>query len=395
MSLGSSASRLRILLFLHSFGPGGVERVALRLAGAWAGAGHDVRMVMGRNDGAERSIAPDNVIYDFAPPHWSARRFESLWMVRQLVAGVRKHRPDVIFCAGNTYTIVAGLARAILGSECPPIVCKLSNSLDRRDLPAIARLGYWIWLRQHQHFIEQFVGLSEPMGKEIERFLGVRPERIAIIPNPVLTSSDMEELSGSRESGNGDGRRFVSVGRLTRQKNFPVLLRAFARIAKADDRLLIVGDGPERNRLAKLAAKLGISASVELPGHQSSVSKLLKAADVFVSSSNYEGLPGAVVEALAAGVPVVATHSSACLSHLLDDGELGQLVPIRDVAALAKALERAAVQEAPPLPTMRSAALAYMIERSAPLYLDVLAAAASGEPRTTRWTEFEPLAEAA
>jgi len=381
---------MRILVFLHSFGPGGVERVALRLAGAWADAGHDVRLLMGRTDGPEKSLAPQNLVYDFAPPNPLARPFETLWMVRQLVSAVRRHRPDVLFCAGNTYTIVAALARLILGPECPPIVNKLSNSLDRRDLPAPIRFVYRVWLRLHPRFIEQFVVSSEPMRKEIGNFMRAPSERIAIIPNPVLASADIHELSKNPSTEErGDGRRFIAVGRLTRQKNFPLLLEAFARIARADDRLIIVGDGPERKRLTRKAEKLGVAELVDLPGHKPSVVSLLKTADVFVSSSNYEGMPGAVVEALAAGKPIVATRSSACLSHLLRDGELGQLVPAQNVTGLAEALENAPAQEDLPQSEMRSAAALYTIEQSAQSYVDILAATAAAGPRMSQSTEFK------
>jgi glycosyltransferase involved in cell wall biosynthesis len=369
--------------------------VALRLAGAWADAGHDVRLLMGRNEGPERSIAPHNVVYDFAPPHPLARPFETLWMVRQLIAAVRRHRPDVLFCAGNTYTIVAAFVRLFLRTECPPIVCKLSNSLDRRDLPLPVRLGYRIWLRQHPFFIEHFIGLSEPMRREIEKLLGVSSERVSTIPNPVLTDADLNELSGPQMTGGGEGRRFVAVGRLTRQKNYRLLLHAFARIARANDRLLIAGDGPERKRLGRIARKLGINALVHLPGHESSVASLLKTADVFVTSSNYEGMPGAVVEALAAGMPIVATRSSRCLSYLLRYGKFGQLVQIRDVEGLAQALGNAPTRHTLPTYTMRSVAGLYTIERSADLYLNVLMAAAFAQTRSTAWTESESLAEAA
>lgn len=392
----SSASRLRILPFLHSFGPGGVERVALRLAGAWADAGHDVRLLMGRSDGPETMLAPCNVLYDFAPPHPLARRFETLWMVRQLVSAVRRHRPDVLFCAGNTYTIVAALARLILRSECPPIVCKFSNSLDRRDLIPPLRLLHRMWLRLHPYFIDRFIALSQPMGEEVERFLGIPSHRVVVIANPVLKNADLHELSGRRPTEDGGkGLRFVAVGRFTRQKNFRLLLRAFATIAAPEDRLLIIGDGPQRKRLTKLAAKLGIAGLVELPGHKASVAGLLKAADVFVTSSNYEGMPGAVVEALAAGIPIVATESSSCLRQLLRFGELGQLVPIRDVQGLAKALEIASKRKDIAISKMRAVAALHTIERSADLYLGVLAGAVAAVSRGDKLAELNPFAEAA
>lgn len=351
---------------------------------------------MGRRDGPETMLAPRSVLYDFSPPHPLARRFETLWMVRHLVAAVRRHRPDVLFCAGNTYTIVAALARLILGSDCPPIVCKFSNSLDRRDLIAPLRMLHRLWLRLHPYFIDRFIALSEPMGEEAERLLGIPSHRVIVIPNPVLKNADLKDLSGRRlAGGRGKGRRFVSVGRLTRQKNYSLLLRAFARIAAPEDRLLIIGDGPQRKRLSRLAAKLGIAELVDIPGHKASVADLLKSADVFVTSSNYEGLPGAVVEALAAGVPIVATESSSCLRHLLRFGELGQLVPIRDVEGLARALEGAPAREDIAIVKMQDVAAIHTIERSGDLFLSVLAGAVSGVSIGGKLTTFNPLAEAA
>ena len=384
----SSTRQQRILVYLHSFGPGGVERVALRLAGAWASEGHDVRVLMGRTDGPERNLAPDNVIYDFAPPHPLARPFETLWMVIQLVIAIRRHRPDVLFCAGNTYTVVAALVRLILRAECPPFVCKFSNSLERRDLILPVRMLHRLWIRLHGLFIEQFVGLSPPMAMEIERLAGVPRSRIAIIPNPVLTQANLAEAEAGPVPSNGiDGTHFVAVGRLTKQKNFLLLIRAFARIAKAGDVLTIIGEGPERDRLRQEVASLSISNSVELPGHRQSVLGALRSADVFVSSSDYEGMPGAVVEAMAVGLPIVATDSSPCVRHMLGDGQFGTLVPTRAVAPLSNALRDARQRPEPATSRMRAAAAAYTVERSARHFADVLASAAamkSFPPRSAR-----------
>lgn len=390
-----SVPAMRVLVFLHSFGPGGVERTGLRLAGAWAEAGHDVRILMGRAEGPEKRIAPHNVVYDFAPRHRLARAFETLWMVRQLIPAIRRHRPDVLFCAGGTYTIVAAIVRLLLGSDCPPVVCKLSSSLDRRDLPFPARSAHAFWLRQHRWFIDRFVALSDVMGEEIAAGLRLAPERVALIPNPVLTAQDLKSLSSAWRPRNGGGRLFVSVGRLTRCKNYGLLVRAFAKIATADDRLLIVGEGPERAALARMAARLGISKQLDMPGHVASIAEVLGAADVFVSSSNYEGLPGVIIEALAAGLPIVATASSPNIEHVLRDGELGKVVPIRDLIALASALDNAGTRDSLPLASMFSVAAEYTIERSAGRYLEVLAMAAFARVDVAPGIELEALQEAA
>lgn len=364
---------MRILLFLHSFQPGGVERVALRLAGAWSEEGHEVRVLVGRDHGPQRSIAPANLRFEFARPSRMAARFETLWLVRHLVSAVRTNRPDVLFCSGSTYTIVAALVRLFLGPECPPIVCKLSNSLERKDLSVVARSAHGLWLRHHPKFIDQFIGMAEPMTEEIEHCLRVSRNRITTIPDPALTTAEMCLLSAPVSTDHHRGRRYVAVGRLARQKNFALLLRAFAMIASDDDQLVIVGEGPERSRLTRLATQLGIANQIEMPGHLLSVEEALRTADVLVNSSNYEGLPAAVVEALAAGLPIVATQCSACMDQLLGYGELGRLVPIRDVSALAQALQDAPRRHEVPTDVLRASAAQFTIERSAHLYIDVFA----------------------
>jgi glycosyltransferase involved in cell wall biosynthesis len=367
---------MRVLVFLHSFEPGGVERVALRLAGAWADLGHDVRLVMGRDSGPQRVHAPRNVTYDFARPSWLAAPFETLWMVAHLLGAIRRHRPEVLFCAGSTYTIVAILMRLILGSDCPPIVCKLSNSLERRDLPAPARLAYRAWLLLHTPFIDLFVGMAEPMREEIQRCLRVTADRVAIVPDPAIEASDLRAVDG-QIAPRRLSRRFVAIGRMNAQKNLPLLLRAFAAAAEPHDRLLILGDGPKRRRLESLAARLGIDDLVEMPGHVHSVADVLAGTDVFVLSSDYEGVPAAVLEALASGIPIIATDCSSSMKYLLGEGRLGRLVPVRDEAALSGAMRDAPRRDNVSVADMQAMAAQFTIERAAGSYLELLCAAAS------------------
>ncbi|MES2120895.1 MAG: glycosyltransferase [Pseudomonadota bacterium] len=373
---------MRILLYLHSFEAGGVERVALRLAGEWAARGEDVRVAMGRDSGPQRHHAPDNLIYDFARPSRLAAPFATLWMVFHLIGAIRRHQPDVLFCAGNTYTIVAILVRLLLGRRCPPTVCKLSNSLERRDLPLAARFFFGLWLRVHGPFIERFVGMAEPMREEIQRCLGVGPDRIDIVPDPALRDSELPLLgSGPREPG--PQRRFVAIGRITAQKNFAVLLKAFAEFAGPEDRLLIVGDGPQRDRLLHLSQRLGIDDRVSMPGHVQSVTESLAEADVFVMSSDFEGVPAVIIEALAAAVPIVATGCSVSMRYLLEDGAFGTLIPVRDHSALAAAMRDAPCRDSIPAEAMRAKAARFTIERAAGPYLEALSAAARSAIRSS------------
>ena len=358
--------------FLHSFEPGGVERVAFRLASAWAAAGCDVRIVMGRPGGALEIERPDGVELLF-PARVSrlAPRMESLWLVPHLVAMVRRHRPDVLFCAGNTYAIVAVLARMLLGRDCPPIVAKVSNSLDRPDFAPPMRGLYRFWLWVQTLFIDRFVGLAEAMRPEMAASLGVGPERLAVVYDPALSRADIARAAELAASApRSGGRLFLGVGRLVAQKNFALLIAAFARIAGEGDRLAIVGDGPERARLQRLAAQLRVADRVDLPGHVADVVPWLARADVFVLSSLYEGVPAAVLEALAVGVPIVATDCCVSMGELLGGGALGRLAPSGDVASLAASMDEAT--GAAPVAAMRAQAERFTVERSGSRYLVVM-----------------------
>lgn len=361
-----------ILVFLHSFEPGGVERVALRLAGAWAEAGAEVTVAMGRRGGPLAAEAPKGVGWAFARPFAFARHCESLWLVPHLVREVRRRRPDVLFCAGNTYAVVAVLARLILGRACPPIVCKVSNPLVRPDFGWPMRDFYRLWLRLQARFLDRFVALTEAMGPEAASALGLPRTRVAVIADPALRLADIPRRTAPRPARAGGGRLFVAVGRLAPQKDFALLLEAFALARRPGDRLVIFGEGRERRRLTRVARQLRIAEQVELPGHVDQVAAWLARADALVLSSRYEGAPAVVIEALAQGAPVAATDCSAGLREILDGEAFGVLAPLGDPRALAEAMDQAAARRFDVV-AMRAQAAAFTVERAAPRYLALFA----------------------
>src|SRR5262249_39330513 len=157
------------------------------------------------------------------------------------------------------------------------------------------------------------------------------------------------------------------------QKDFALLLRAFAAGCGEGDRLVILGEGPERPRLERLAARLSIANRVELPGHVPDVLPWFDRADALVLSSRYEGAPPGVLEALARGLPVVATDCCAGVRDLLGGGAHGALVPPGDPNALARAMF--AARAAPSSTAARREHLAsFTIEAAAPRYLAAFAA---------------------
>lgn len=175
---------------------------------------------------------------------------------------------------------------------------------------------------------------------ELERGLRARtcaPERTVVIPNAVAL--DVPRAPGGR--GGGDQLRIVSVGRMAAPKDFITLVRALARLPGGSYHAQIIGDGPERGAIAAEIERLGAGAAVALVGERDDVPERLAAADVFVLSSRSEAMPMVVLEAMAAGLPVVASAVGG-MPELVVDGETGLLVVPGDPQPLAAALSRLA-----------------------------------------------------
>jgi glycosyltransferase involved in cell wall biosynthesis len=173
---------------------------------------------------------------------------------------------------------------------------------------------------------------------------GARAERIVVIPNGVCVEDyahPIERAALRAELGQPQHRRLIgSVGRLTHQKGLDLLIAALARIAAQDVDLLLVGVGEEQQRLQAQAAALGLADRVHLVGYRRDVPRLLGALDLYVHPARFEGMPNALLEAMAAGCPIVATAVDGN-RELIEDGVHGWLVPPEDVEALSRAIDAA------------------------------------------------------
>ena len=368
MSPHYSSGRIRVLTFLHSFAPGGVERVALRLVRHWRAMGVDAPLFLGREDGAMRDEFAD-VAYEMPnQPRRHQGGWETLWMILTLPAAIRRLRPDVLFVAGSTYTIVAVAMTLLLGRRCPPIVVKVSNDLARRDLNPLGRFFWRAWLRIQARCARSWVVMDEAMLPELPP---VMAQRGHVVHDPAICVMQLLPERAQRPAG---PRRFVAIGRLAPQKHFALMLRAFARAAQPGETLTIFGDGAERPMLEALAASLGIADRVRFAGHVADAPEHLHDYDVLLMSSRYEGVPAVVIEALAAGLAVVSTDCGAGLRSLLGQGRFGTIVP-QNEALLAEAI-RTAPCATPDRLALLASLRRFTIERSAQDYLALFVAAA-------------------
>ena len=298
----------------------------MRMARGWADAGRRVTLVIGDARGALAHEIPPNV----EVRELGDARYRAMFGIADIV---REMRPDAIFCPGNHYTAAAFWLRRRLGRNCPPMAAQVSNSLIRPDLPRAVGLGYALWLRMHPSFLDAIVAMTPAMAGEAVREMRVDPARVVVIPNPPA-----EPIPGAPLPDLPDGRFILGVGRLAPQKKWERLIAAMPRLADPDVRLVILGEGEERDQLERLIDRLGLTDRVSMPGHAPDPLPVIERADVVALTSEFEGVPGVVREALAAGTPVVATDSSVAIHELIDCASRGSVVPPGDRARLVGAL---------------------------------------------------------
>jgi glycosyltransferase involved in cell wall biosynthesis len=186
------------------------------------------------------------------------------------------------------------------------------------------------------------VAVSQGAADDIARSSGVPRERVRVIYNPVITPTLLQQIGQTPDHpwfAPGQPPVILGVGRLTAAKDFPTLIRAFAEVRRHRNvHLMIVGEGEERGRLEALVRELGLDEVVSLPGYKENAGAYMAKSALFVLSSAWEGLPTVLIEALAAGARVVSTDCPSGPREILQQGRLGTLVPVGDVARLAEAM---------------------------------------------------------
>ena len=259
--------------------------------------------------------------------------------VRKLAGHLRDRRLDALLAAKDHGVKAAILARRLAGARVP-IHIKLTNTVSvtlRR--PAKRWLARWLYPHA-----DGAIAVSEGVRRDFLDHFAMPPERVVTIYNPTIPLDfDRRAAAEVPHPWLKDAAVPVvmGVGRLTDQKGFDTLLAAFARLrAQREARLILLGEGPLRSALQEQASALNVAADVDLAGATPDVLPWLSRASLYVLSSRYEGLPNVLIEALAAGAPVVATDCPSGPREILEDGRLGPLVPVDDVDALAEAMAR-------------------------------------------------------
>jgi glycosyltransferase involved in cell wall biosynthesis len=331
-----------VCFLLQDLAGGGAERVMLVLASELQRAGRQVELLLVRAAGAYLGEVPAAL----EPVLLGPRRTRDA--LPALVRHLHRRRPAWLVAALSHVNLLAIAARRLAYSGTRVLITEHNRVRGNPQLPGGRPVRYLMPCLYR--FADRIVAVSEGVADDLALAARLPRRRIEVVYNPIV-GSRIKALAAAGSPhpwlGPGGVPVVIGVGRLERQKDFATLLRAFVLLrAKRPARLIILGDGPEREALLQLAHGLGIEAEIMLPGFVANPYQWLTHASLFVLSSAWEGLPTALVEALACGVPVVATDCPHGPREILKGGEVGPLVPCGDHVALAGAMM--AVLMAPP-----------------------------------------------
>lgn len=336
---------MRLLFVCRKFDnvAGGVERSAITLMNALSRSGHTVELLTWDQAGAHAYYSMDEAIrwhrLDMGDPMRKADtilRLRRLWRIRAIV---RASASDVVFGFQHGAFLAAHVSLLGLGI---PVIALERNAPSRFDHLRAGR---------YRNLVFQSLRLATRVVVQMESYRRHYPdylaERIVSIPNPVFDAD-----CRARPAAGTGGKTLLAVGRLSYQKNFQALLRAFAGLAAdfPDWTLRIVGDGEERRKIGALAGDLGLDGRVEFPGAVQDIARKYCAAHLFCLPSLWEGFPNALAEAMAHGLPAVAYRGCAGANELIRHEETGLLADGNGSSASLEACLRTLMQE----PDMRT-----------------------------------------
>lgn len=325
------SSPLRIALGNETDGPGGVETLLVQLAGELRRRGHEVIPILPAE--LEGWLHPALRAEGFSPVSVDFRELGATGIVRHTLQVLRQNRIEVLH--SHEFTMSVFGAMAARRARIPHVITMHGN---QTMTAALRRRMALRWAFRQSSAV---VAVSADTRQHLEESLGVPPGRILTVRNGIpARSGDPRPIR--LEFGLGpEDVLLLSVGNLSERKGHAVLVRALAHLRdqglQPRWKLVIAGRGSQRESLEALIEETGLGAHVFLAGHRDDIPSLQDAADLFVMPSLWEGLPLAVLEAMFAGNPVVASLASG-IPEAMDDGVEGRLVPPGNVEALAQAL---------------------------------------------------------
>ena len=331
----------RLAVFLPALYGGGAERTMLNLAQGLAARGHAVDLLLARAEGPYlEQVSRSLRVIELNTSRMRAR--QTLGSIPGLVHYLRRERPHAMVSA--MFANLIAIWGRVLARAPTRLVVVEQNTFSRsaQEYPRWYARTMRRLMRRFYPCATRVVAVSCGVADDLARAIPMERAAIQVIYNPVLTPELRSKASLPARHpwfASHHSPVILAAGRLAPQKDYPTLLQAFAQVRQERSaRLLILGEGPDRPVLERMAEGLGLDGDFQLPGFVDNPYPLMAGAAAFALSSRWEGLPTVLIEAMYCGAPVVATDCPSGPREILHDGEYGALVGVGDTAALARAL---------------------------------------------------------
>ena len=349
---------------------------------ALAGRGYPVDLIKVRKHGPNLETVPTGVrVIDSGVS-------STVLALPALIRYLRRHRPAVLLCDKDKVNRIALLARWLSGSRETRLVLSMGTtiSIELKNRGWLDRCIQRFSMGYLYRLADQVIVTCNDVADDMSAYTGLPRDRIISVESPVIPAALFEGQPARPDHpwfADGGAPVILGVGELSVRKNFAMLIRAFAELRRQQPcRLIIVGRGKKLDELQALAAELGVAEAVDFPGFRTDVYAFMAHAAAFAMTSRWEGLGFVLIEALAAGTPVVSARCPSGPREILQDGRLGPLVEVDDAPALAKAL--AEVLSKPlAAEVLQQGARPYEIEAATDAYLRAFALPPRFQPDIT------------
>ncbi len=356
-------NKLHLAFVIGSMRFGGAERAVLNLVNSLSKKGHKIDLIMISAKGEFISLVSKDV------RNVDLNSSKSIYANKKFSKYLSENNPDIVVAFQNHVQLMV-LISALFWKYKGKIVLNEQSTFSQNNngfkglLQKV--LSGLIFSRA-----DKIIAVSNGVMFDLIKNFPKLKDRMEVIYNPIEgwdVKIPMKSIPSHPFFGK-DKKVIVAAGRLTKSKNFELLLQAFRIVNHSNDYyLLILGEGEERNNLLSLAKNIGIEQSVSFPGFVSDPLAYFSKADLFVLSSNYEGLPGVLIEALSCGCKIVSTDCNYGPAEILENGKYGKLVPVNNVQKLAESI-KIALNENVDATILRNRAKDFSIETIAEQYL--------------------------
>jgi glycosyltransferase involved in cell wall biosynthesis len=361
----------QLAVFLATSGHSGVDRIMKNLIGEMTRRKLPVDLLRIDNHGPFFDPPPDGLeMVSLGTAHVNSS-------LPGLIRYLKTRRPAALLTDKDRVNRIAILARSLAGTN-TRLVIRVGTTVSV-NMKHRGRFQRWLQTFSYRKLYPKADAIVLPSlgaAEDLARVGRLRPDRIHVLPSPVVGDEIFEKAARPVDhpwlSSVKEVPVILGVGELSRRKDFGTLLEAFAAVRKHRPcRLVILGRGNQKSRLQDMGRQLGIDQDMCLTGFVDNPYPYMCNADMLASASRWEGSPVVLMEALALGLPVVATDCPSGPREVLENGRLGPLVPVGDAAALAKAIE-STLDSPVDADRLRSAAQAYQIAESTDRYLAVM-----------------------